>query len=147
MQKSLRTNASILPADIEGWNLSRSEWLLRDNSEEEAMADEIKIGMPIPLGIIESSDAALVDEAFAQPKEDLAGSAADQLAALKADVTRISDALAEMTGNAKTAIRSKANAAEAVVEETLRLHPLLSVLSAAGVGYGLALLLHGGRNR
>lgn len=111
------------------------------------MADEIKIGMPIPLGIIEHSDAPLVDEALAQPKADMAGTVADQLAALKAEVSRISDSMSEMTGNARNTIKTKANAAEAVVEETLRLHPVLSVLTAAGVGYGLALLLHHDRSR
>jgi ElaB/YqjD/DUF883 family membrane-anchored ribosome-binding protein len=116
-------------------------------SQEDSMADEIKIGMPIPLGIIEHSDAPLVDEALAQPKADMAGTVADQLAALKAEVSRISDSMSEMTGNARNTIKTKANAAEAVVEETLRLHPVLSVLTAAGVGYGLALLLHHDRSR
>ena len=112
------------------------------------MADELKIGMPIPLGIIEPSDTPLVDEVLAQPKENAAEAVADQLAALKAEVGRISDSVAAMTSNARDAVKSKANAAEAVVEETLRLHPVLSVLTAASVGYGLAFLFHGaGRNR
>lgn len=111
------------------------------------MADDVTIGMPIPLGIIEPSDAPLVDEALAQPKADAAEVAADQLAALKAEVARISDSVAEMTGNATAAVKSRANAAEAVVEETLRLHPVLSVLTAAGVGYGLAFLFHRRGNR
>jgi ElaB/YqjD/DUF883 family membrane-anchored ribosome-binding protein len=112
------------------------------------MSEELKIGMPIPLGIIEPSDAPLVDEALAQPKEDVASAVADQLAALKAEVARISDSIAAMSSNARDVVKSKANAAEAVVEETLRLHPVLSVLTAAGVGYGLAFLFHGnGRNR
>lgn len=112
------------------------------------MADELKIGMPIPLGIIEPSDAPLVDEVLAQPKADVSDAVADQLAALKAEVARISDSVAAMTGSARDAVKSRANAAEAVVEETLRLHPVLSVLTAAGVGYGLAFLFHaGGRER
>jgi ElaB/YqjD/DUF883 family membrane-anchored ribosome-binding protein len=112
------------------------------------MADEIKIGMPIPLGIIEASDAPLVDEALAQPKGDTADAVADQLAALKAEVARISDSVTGMTGDAGEAVKSRANAAKAVMQETLRLHPVLSVLTAAGVGYGLAFLFHGtGRNR
>ena len=111
------------------------------------MADNIKIGMPIPIGIIEPSDAPLVDEALAQPKDDLTDTAADQFAALKAGVSRLSESLAEMTENTGIAIRSRANAAEAVVGETFGRHPLLSVLSAAGVGYCLAVLIHGTRSQ
>jgi ElaB/YqjD/DUF883 family membrane-anchored ribosome-binding protein len=108
------------------------------------MADEITIGMPIPLGIVEKSDAPLVDEVLAQPKEEVTEAVADQLAALRAEITRISDSLAEMSSKAGRAIQSKATAAEAGFEETVRTHPVLSVLTAAGIGYGLAFLFHGG---
>lgn len=107
------------------------------------MAEVSTIGQPIPLGVVEPSDAPLVDEALAQPREALSDAAADQVAALKAEIASLSASLADMTDNARKTVRAKANAVEAVVDETVRLHPVLSVLTAAGTGYALALLLHG----
>lgn len=111
------------------------------------MANDSTLGQPIPLGIIEGSDAPLVDEALSQPKTEMADEAADQLAALREEIYRISDSVAAMGLSAKNNVRTGASAAEELVAETLRLHPVLSVLSAATVGYGLALLVHGGLRR
>lgn len=105
------------------------------------MADEIKTGMPVPLGIVQPSDAPLVDEALAQPKEN--GAVADQIAALRSEIMRISDCVAAMASQARDAVRSRAGVTETAVEDTIRLHPVLGVLAAAGTGYALAFLLHG----
>lgn len=111
------------------------------------MADEIRLGQPIPIGIIEETDAPLVDEVLSQPKTDMTDAAADQLAALRDEVYRISDSVAAMGLSAKNNVKTGANVAEDLVAETLRLHPVLSVLTAATVGYGLAFLLHGSAGR
>ncbi len=107
------------------------------------MAEEFTPKPATPLGIIEPSDAPLVDEALAQPKSDFSDTVADQVEALKAEVASLSTAIADMTDAARTRLKSNANAVEAVVDETVRLHPVLSVLTAAGMGYLLALAVHG----
>ncbi len=111
------------------------------------MAEVSTIGQPIPLGVVEPADAPLVDEGLAQPREDFSDAAADQVAALKAEIVSLSESLADMTENARRSVRAKANAVEAVVDETVRLRPVLSVLTAAGMGYALALLIHGPMRR
>jgi len=107
------------------------------------MAEEFTPKPPLQLGIIEPSDAPLVDEALAQPKADFSDAVAEQVAALKDEVASLSIDIANMTDAARTRLKSNANAVEALVDETVRLHPVLSVLTAAGMGYLLALIVHG----
>ncbi|SES33888.1 hypothetical protein [Rhizobium sp. NFR03] len=92
------------------------------------------IGNPIPRGTIDT-DAPLVDEALAAKEDQSSSDAADTVAALKAEIETL-----------RTRISDHRSDAAAKVRSTVRDRPLVSLAAAVLVGYGIALVLHGGHS-